>query len=120
MSYVGSCDKVTQALALALQLRGSSVTNKTRDQQLVDTLTASICNDQVASGGDRNHGQVEIFSLNRSTPHTVKPFQLGLPVLFLDHMMEPCPTEEDSEENAAAKNTASSGNTICVGLQDGK
>ncbi|CAB1329492.1 unnamed protein product [Coregonus sp. 'balchen'] len=73
----------------------------------------------VASGGDRNHGPVEIFSLNRSTQHMVKPIQLGAPVLFLDHMMEPCPTEEEEDGDAAAKNTASTGNTICVGLQDG-
>ncbi|XP_045065338.1 rho guanine nucleotide exchange factor 10-like protein isoform X3 [Coregonus clupeaformis] len=73
----------------------------------------------VASGGDRNHGQVEIFSLNRSTPRTVKSIQLGVPVLCLDHVMEPCPTDEEEEGEAAVKSTARTGNTICVGLQDG-
>eukprot|EP00063_Salmo_salar_P015871 XP_013990706.1 PREDICTED: rho guanine nucleotide exchange factor 10-like protein isoform X2 [Salmo salar] len=72
----------------------------------------------VASGGDRNHGQVEIFSLNRSTPRMVKSIQMGAPVLCLDHVMEPCPTEEEEGE-AAVKSTARTGNTICVGLQDG-
>lgn len=82
-------------------------------------LTSCICHDQVASGGDRNHGQVEIFSLNRSTPRMVKSIQMGAPVLCLDHVMEPCPTEEEEGE-AAVKSTARTGNTICVGLQDGK
>uniref|UniRef100_A0A4W5QA31 Rho guanine nucleotide exchange factor 10 like n=1 Tax=Hucho hucho TaxID=62062 RepID=A0A4W5QA31_9TELE len=74
----------------------------------------------VASGGDRNHGQVEIFSLNRSMPRMVKSIQMGAPVLCLDHVMEPCPTEEEEEGEAAVKCTARTGNTICVGLQDGK
>ncbi|XP_070963994.1 rho guanine nucleotide exchange factor 10-like protein isoform X2 [Oncorhynchus clarkii lewisi] len=73
----------------------------------------------VASGGDRNHGQVEIFSLNRSMPRMVKSIQMGAPVLCLDHVMEPCPTEEEGEGEAAVKSTARTGNTICVGLQDG-
>ncbi|XP_023861681.1 rho guanine nucleotide exchange factor 10-like protein isoform X2 [Salvelinus sp. IW2-2015] len=73
----------------------------------------------VASGGDRNHGQVEIFSLNRSTPRMVKSIQMGAPVLCLDHVMEPCPTEEEEEGEAAVKSTGRTGNTICVGLQDG-
>uniref|UniRef100_A0A8C7KAI6 Rho guanine nucleotide exchange factor 10 like n=1 Tax=Oncorhynchus kisutch TaxID=8019 RepID=A0A8C7KAI6_ONCKI len=73
----------------------------------------------VASGGDRNHGQVEIFSLNRSMPRMVKSIQMGAPVLCLDHVMEPCPTEEEGEAEAAVTSTARTGNTICVGLQDG-
>ncbi|XP_010874041.2 rho guanine nucleotide exchange factor 10-like protein isoform X4 [Esox lucius] len=73
----------------------------------------------VASGGDSNQGQVEIFSLNRSTPRAVKSIQLGAPVLCLDHVTEPCPREEQEEGEVAAKSTARTGNTICVGLQDG-
>ncbi|KAL1021346.1 hypothetical protein UPYG_G00012080 [Umbra pygmaea] len=72
----------------------------------------------VASGVDRNHGQVEIFSLNRSTPRTVRSIQLGAAILCLDHVMEPCPSEEEEEEEAA-KGMSRTGNTICVGLQDG-
>jgi hypothetical protein len=50
----------------------------------------------------------------------VKSIQMGAPVLCLDHVMEPCPTEEEGEGEAAVKSTARTGNTICVGLQDGK
>ncbi|XP_071229452.1 uncharacterized protein [Salvelinus alpinus] len=109
-------DKLKTALhhPVRCALLGFSAASTSLPQGCLWVNTANL-----ASGGDRNHGQVEIFSLNRSTPHTVKPIQLGLPVLFLDHMMEPCPTEEEEDSDAAAKNTASSGNTICVGLQDG-
>ncbi|CAB1336321.1 unnamed protein product [Coregonus sp. 'balchen'] len=99
--------------------------SKTQDQKcaLLAFSAASTSLPQgylwVASGGDRNHGQVEIFSLNRSTPRTVKSIQLGVPVLCLDHVMEPCPTDEEEEGEAAVKSTARTGNTICVGLQDG-
>ncbi|KAI4881281.1 hypothetical protein NFI96_032545, partial [Prochilodus magdalenae] len=71
----------------------------------------------VASGGDDTHGQVEIFSLNRSTPRSVKNFPLGSPVLSLEYVTEPSTAEED--EGQAAEGPARIGNTICVGLQDG-
>ncbi|XP_036446688.1 rho guanine nucleotide exchange factor 10-like protein isoform X6 [Colossoma macropomum] len=71
----------------------------------------------VASGGDDTHGQVEIFSLNRSTPRSVKSFPLGSPVLSLEYVTEPSTAEED--EGQAAEGPARIGNTICVGLQDG-
>ncbi|KAJ8016354.1 hypothetical protein DPEC_G00006340 [Dallia pectoralis] len=73
----------------------------------------------VASGGDLNKGQVDIFSLNRSTPRTVKSIQLGAAVMCLDHVTEPCPTEEETEGEASTRSTARTGSTICVGLQDG-
>ncbi|KAL7864816.1 hypothetical protein AOLI_G00162360 [Acnodon oligacanthus] len=71
----------------------------------------------VASGGDDTHGQVEIFSLNRSTPRSVKSFPLGSPVLSFEYVTEPSTAEED--EGQAAEGPARIGNTICVGLQDG-
>uniref|UniRef100_W5LRG0 Rho guanine nucleotide exchange factor 10 like n=1 Tax=Astyanax mexicanus TaxID=7994 RepID=W5LRG0_ASTMX len=71
----------------------------------------------VASGGDDTHGQVEIFSLNRSTPRSVKSFPLGSPVLSLEYVTEPSAAEE--EEGQAVEGPARIGNTICVGLQDG-
>uniref|UniRef100_A0A3B4CNF0 DH domain-containing protein n=1 Tax=Pygocentrus nattereri TaxID=42514 RepID=A0A3B4CNF0_PYGNA len=70
----------------------------------------------VASGGDDTHGQVEIFSLNRSTPRSVKSFPLGSPVLSFEYVTEPSTAEED--EGQAAEGPARIGNTICVGLQD--
>ncbi|XP_046896968.1 rho guanine nucleotide exchange factor 10-like protein isoform X3 [Hypomesus transpacificus] len=72
----------------------------------------------VSSGGNSNEGQIEIFSLNRSTPRTVKSIQLGAPVLCLESVAEPSLPEE-GEQGKAAENTARNGNTICVGLQDG-
>ncbi|XP_062315464.1 rho guanine nucleotide exchange factor 10-like protein isoform X2 [Osmerus eperlanus] len=72
----------------------------------------------VSSGGNSNEGQIEIFSLNRSTPRTVKSIQLGAPVMCLEYVAEPSLPEE-GEQGKAAENTARNGNTICVGLQDG-
>ncbi|TSM04821.1 Rho guanine nucleotide exchange factor 10-like protein [Bagarius yarrelli] len=70
----------------------------------------------VASGGDESCGQVEIFSLNRPTPRSVKSFLLASPALSIEYV-----TEASSEENEgqAAEGAAKIGNTICVGLQDG-
>ncbi|XP_051518305.1 rho guanine nucleotide exchange factor 10-like protein isoform X2 [Myxocyprinus asiaticus] len=71
----------------------------------------------VASGGDGSHGQVEIFSLNRPTPRSVKSFSLGSPVLCLEYITEPSTDEE--QEVQATEVPFKIGNTICVGLQDG-
>ncbi|XP_076848042.1 rho guanine nucleotide exchange factor 10-like protein isoform X2 [Brachyhypopomus gauderio] len=70
----------------------------------------------VASGGDDSHGQLEIFSLNRPTPRSVKSFPLGSPVLSLEYVTEPS-AEQDEEQ--AIEGPARIGNTICVGLQNG-
>lgn len=73
---------------------------------------------QVASGGDDSHGQVEIFSLNRPTPRSVKSFSLGSPVLCLEYIPEPSTDEE--LETQSSEVPSKIGNTICVGLSDGK
>lgn len=73
---------------------------------------------QVASGGDDSHGQVEIFSLNRPTPRSVKSFSLGSPVLCLEYITEPSTDEE--LETQSSEVLSKIGNTICVGLLDGK
>lgn len=72
---------------------------------------------QVASGGGESYGQVEIFSLNRLTPRSVKSFLLASPALSIEYI-----TEASAEENEgqASEGAARIGNTICVGLQDGK
>uniref|UniRef100_A0A672LDG6 Rho guanine nucleotide exchange factor 10 like n=1 Tax=Sinocyclocheilus grahami TaxID=75366 RepID=A0A672LDG6_SINGR len=72
---------------------------------------------QVASGGDDSHGQVEIFSLNRPTPRSVKSFSLGSPVLCLEYITEPSTDEE--LETQTSEVPSKIGNTICVGLLDG-
>uniref|UniRef100_A0A8C2DVB6 Rho guanine nucleotide exchange factor (GEF) 10-like b n=1 Tax=Cyprinus carpio TaxID=7962 RepID=A0A8C2DVB6_CYPCA len=72
---------------------------------------------QVASGGDDSHGQVEIFSLNRPTPRSVKSFSLGSPVLCLEYITEP--STEEELETQTSEVLPKIGNTICVGLLDG-
>ncbi|KAG1961797.1 rho guanine nucleotide exchange factor 10-like protein [Pimephales promelas] len=71
----------------------------------------------VASRGDDSHGQVEIFSLNRPTPRSVKSFSLGSPVLCLEYIPEPSTDEE--LETQTSEVLSKIGNTICVGLLDG-
>ncbi|KAK7128833.1 hypothetical protein R3I94_017160 [Phoxinus phoxinus] len=71
----------------------------------------------VVSGGDDSHGQVEIFSLNRPTPRSVKTFSLGSPVLCLEYIPEPSTDEE--LETQTSEVLSKIGNTICVGLLDG-
>ncbi|XP_053096836.1 rho guanine nucleotide exchange factor 10-like protein isoform X4 [Pangasianodon hypophthalmus] len=70
----------------------------------------------VASGGDESYGQVEIFSLNRPTPRSVKSFLLASPALSIEYVME---ASAEENEGQASEGTARIGNTICVGLQDG-
>lgn len=70
----------------------------------------------VASGGDESYGQVEIFSLNRPSPRSVKSFLLASPALSIDYVME---ASADENEGPASEGAARIGNTICVGLQDG-
>ncbi|KAM8753703.1 rho guanine nucleotide exchange factor 10-like protein isoform 2-T2 [Acanthopagrus schlegelii] len=69
-------------------------------------------------GCSSNHGQVEIFSLNRATPRLVKTVPLRSPVLCLEYVKEPCPNEEENKAEKA-QTAAKIGNIICVGLQDG-
>uniref|UniRef100_A0A8C1TVI9 Rho guanine nucleotide exchange factor (GEF) 10-like b n=1 Tax=Cyprinus carpio TaxID=7962 RepID=A0A8C1TVI9_CYPCA len=71
----------------------------------------------VASGGGDSHGQVEIFSLNRPTPRSVKSFSLGSPVVCLEYITEPSTDEE--LETQTSEVPSKIGNTICVGLLDG-
>ncbi|KAK3547223.1 hypothetical protein QTP86_017832, partial [Hemibagrus guttatus] len=70
----------------------------------------------VASGGEESYGQVEIFSLNRPTPRSVKSFLLASPALSIEYVTE-ASTEEN--EGQVSEGAARIGNTICVGLQDG-
>ncbi|XP_038864398.1 rho guanine nucleotide exchange factor 10-like protein [Salvelinus namaycush] len=72
----------------------------------------------VASGGDATQGQVEIFSLNRPTPRPVKSLQVGAPVRCLEYVPEPSPPEE--MEAVALRSPTGVGNTICLGLDDGR
>ncbi|XP_029947589.1 rho guanine nucleotide exchange factor 10-like protein isoform X2 [Salarias fasciatus] len=72
----------------------------------------------VAAGGEGSQGQIEIFSLNRTTPRAVKSLQVGSAVRCLDYVPEPSPTEE--MEAGVNKAPAGIGSSICVGLDDGR
>lgn len=77
------------------------------------------CHGDQLAGCSSNHGQVEIFSLNRTTPGLVKTFPLRAPVLCLEYVKEPCPSAEEKEAEKA-QTADRTGNIICVGLQDGR
>lgn len=65
---------------------------------------------QVAGGGGTSsQPQLEIFSLNRSSPRLVKTVATRADVLCLEYVRE--------ERGGAA---ATPGNIICAGLQDGR
>ncbi|KAM4563381.1 rho guanine nucleotide exchange factor 10-like protein isoform 1-T2 [Odontesthes bonariensis] len=70
-------------------------------------------------GGSSNSGQVQILSLNRTTPRLVKTVPLRSPVLCLEYVREPCPSTEEEEQAVKAQNVPNIGNIICAGLQDG-
>ncbi|XP_062842217.1 rho guanine nucleotide exchange factor 10-like protein [Trichomycterus rosablanca] len=68
------------------------------------------------AGGQDTQGYVEIFSLNRTPPRSVKSFQLAAPVHCLEFVPEP--THSD-QAMSGSNNTGVTGNTVCVGLGDG-
>ncbi|XP_031953575.1 rho guanine nucleotide exchange factor 10-like protein isoform X10 [Corvus moneduloides] len=73
----------------------------------------------VGGGQEGAGGQVEIFSLNRSVPRTVKSFPVPAPVLCMEFIPEPHP--EDPAEPGMAPDPAPTPPhpTVCLGLQDG-
>uniref|UniRef100_A0A3P9MQX5 DH domain-containing protein n=1 Tax=Oryzias latipes TaxID=8090 RepID=A0A3P9MQX5_ORYLA len=70
-------------------------------------------------GGGSLHGQVDIFSLNRTTPRLVKSIPLRSPVLCLELVREPGPRTDEEEEEKESGRVTRAENIICVGLQDG-
>ncbi|XP_023365439.1 rho guanine nucleotide exchange factor 10-like protein isoform X3 [Otolemur garnettii] len=75
----------------------------------------------VGGGQEGAGGQVEIFSLNRPSPRTVKSFPLAAPVLCMEYIPEPEEEEAPAgdESGTAADPSATAHPTICLGLQDG-
>lgn len=74
----------------------------------------------VGGGQEGAGGHVEIFSLNRPSPRTVKSFPLASPVLCIEYI----PEEEEEAEGAEGSRAAGDPSaavrpTICLGLQDG-
>uniref|UniRef100_A0A8V0Z838 Rho guanine nucleotide exchange factor 10-like protein n=1 Tax=Gallus gallus TaxID=9031 RepID=A0A8V0Z838_CHICK len=77
---------------------------------------------QVGGGQEGAGGQVEIFSLNRSVPRTVKSFPVASPVLCMEYIPEVAEgdTVGTEEPRAGAEQPpATLHPTVCLGLQDG-
>nr|BAC03792.1 unnamed protein product [Homo sapiens] len=74
----------------------------------------------VGGGQEGAGGQVEIFSLNRPSPRTVKSFPLAAPVLCMEYIPELEEEAESRDESpTVADPSATVHPTICLGLQDG-
>ncbi|NXA15670.1 ARGAL protein, partial [Sapayoa aenigma] len=110
--------------ALDLQL-GAAVHNPVQSSLLgFSAVSTSLPQGYLWVGGgqDGAGGQVEIFSLNRAVPRTVKSFPVASPVLCMEYIPEP--EEGDptgSRESRAGEQPPSSSShpTVCLGLQDG-
>ncbi|XP_074704058.1 rho guanine nucleotide exchange factor 10-like protein isoform X1 [Strix aluco] len=110
--------------ALDLQL-GAAVHNPVQSSLLgFSAVSTSLPQGYLWVGGGQEGagGQVEIFSLNRAVPRTVKSFPVASPVLCMEYIpeagegelagtQEPRPTTEQSP--------ASPHPTVCLGLRDG-
>ncbi|KAM9687020.1 rho guanine nucleotide exchange factor 10-like protein isoform 3-T4 [Trichechus inunguis] len=74
----------------------------------------------VGGGQEGAGGQVDIFSLNRPLPRTVKSFPLAAPVLCMEYIPElDEESERRDESRTAADPSAAVHPTVCLGLQDG-
>ncbi|KAL1777040.1 rho guanine nucleotide exchange factor 10 isoform X4 [Sigmodon hispidus] len=74
----------------------------------------------VGGGQEGAGGQVEIFSLNRPSPRTVKSFPVAAPVLCIEYIPDPEEEAEGVQESqVAADPSAAVHPTVCLGLQDG-
>ncbi|NXF13761.1 ARGAL protein, partial [Smithornis capensis] len=110
--------------ALDLQL-GAAVHNPVHSSLLgFSAVSTSLPQGYLWVGGGQEGagGQVEIFSLNRAVPRTVKSFPVASPVLCMEYIPEP--EEEDpagSQEPRGSEQPPSSSPhpTVCLGLQDG-
>uniref|UniRef100_A0A674K3F5 Rho guanine nucleotide exchange factor 10-like protein n=1 Tax=Terrapene triunguis TaxID=2587831 RepID=A0A674K3F5_9SAUR len=71
----------------------------------------------------RAGGQVEIFSLNRTVPRTVKSFPVASQVLCMEYIPEKSKEEQEQgkaeDSRSAADQPSAPHPTICLGLQDG-
>ncbi|EDL13323.1 Rho guanine nucleotide exchange factor (GEF) 10-like [Mus musculus] len=75
----------------------------------------------VGGGQEGAGGQVEIFSLNRPSPRTVKSFPVAAPVLCIEYIPDPEEEAEGAEESRAATDPSVTVHpTVCLGLQDGR
>ncbi|NXK09402.1 ARGAL protein, partial [Herpetotheres cachinnans] len=110
--------------ALDLQL-GTAVHNPVQSSLLgFSAVSTSLPQGYLWVGGGQEGagGQVEIFSLNRAVPRTVKSFPVASPVLCMEYIPEvgegePAGTQEP--RLTTEQPPASPHPTVCLGLQDG-
>ncbi|XP_017688959.1 PREDICTED: rho guanine nucleotide exchange factor 10-like protein isoform X5 [Lepidothrix coronata] len=109
--------------ALDLQL-GAAVHNPVQSSLLgFSAVSTSLPQGYLWVGGGQEGagGQVEIFSLNRAVPRTVKSFPVASPVLCMEYIPEP--EEGDApgcqEPRAGEQPPPAPHPTVCLGLQDG-
>ncbi|XP_056188102.1 rho guanine nucleotide exchange factor 10-like protein isoform X2 [Falco biarmicus] len=110
--------------ALDLQL-GTAVHNPVQSSLLgFSAVSTSLPQGYLWVGGGQEGagGQVEIFSLNRAVPRTVKSFPVASPVLCMEYIPEggeggPAGTQEPHP--TTEQPPASPHPTVCLGLQDG-
>ncbi|KAM6402718.1 rho guanine nucleotide exchange factor 10-like protein isoform 4-T4 [Rhynochetos jubatus] len=110
--------------ALDLQL-GTAVHNPVQSSLLgFSAVSTSLPQGYLWVGGGQEGagGQVEIFSLNRAVPRTVKSFPVASPVLCMEYIPEvgeggPSGTQEPRP--TTEQPPVSPHPTVCLGLQDG-
>ncbi|XP_069730544.1 rho guanine nucleotide exchange factor 10-like protein isoform X1 [Phaenicophaeus curvirostris] len=110
--------------ALDLQL-GAAVHNPVQSSLLgFSAISTSLPQGYLWVGGGQEGagGQVEIFSLNRAVPRTVKSFPVPSPVLCMEYIPEagegdPAGTQEPRPTTEQPPTTPHP--TVCLGLQDG-
>ncbi|GAB0198711.1 rho guanine nucleotide exchange factor 10-like protein [Grus japonensis] len=110
--------------ALDLQL-GAAVHNPVQSSLLgFSAVSTSLPQGYLWVGGGQEGagGQVEIFSLNRAVPRTVKSFPVPSPVLCMEYIPEAGEGEPGGSQEprpTAEQPPASPHPTVCLGLRDG-
>ncbi|NXL68410.1 ARGAL protein, partial [Chordeiles acutipennis] len=110
--------------ALDLQL-GAAVHNPVQSSLLgFSAVSTSLPQGYLWVGGGQEGagGQVEIFSLNRAVPRTVKSFPVASPVLCMEYIPEVGeeePTGTQEPQPITEQPPTSPHPTVCLGLRDG-
>ncbi|NXT77000.1 ARGAL protein, partial [Zapornia atra] len=119
-----SCHMPAFSKALDLQL-GAAVHNPVQSSLLgFSAVSTSLPQGYLWVGGGQegSGGQVEIFSLNRAVPRTVKSFPVASPVLCMEYIPEVGegdPLSSQKSQPTTEQPPASSHPTVCLGLRDG-
>ncbi|NXD71114.1 ARGAL protein, partial [Eolophus roseicapillus] len=119
-----SCRMPAFSKALDLQL-SAAVHNPVQSSLLgFSAISTSLPQGYLWVGGGQEGagGQVEIFSLNRAVPRTVKSFPVPSPVLCMEYIPEPGEGDPSGAQEPRLSTEQPPGSphpTVCLGLQDG-